>query len=651
MDQKTKVGLVQMNNSFANQTYFPYSVGLLQAYFQKHSEAEKEFEFLQPIYKKIPIKDSLENLLDSDISFFSTYLWNINTSLEIAKNIKNMKPEQVIVFGGGGFSKKHPEKFLKENSFIDIACRGEGERVFTSILENYKDRNWKNIPSIDYNEKGKIITNPQGKRIVDLKEVPSPYLEGVFDPLIQSNPEQIWLGLWETNRGCPFSCSYCEWGEEYHNKVSNYDLEKLSKEIDWFSENKVEFIFCCDANFGMMKRDSEIVEKFIENKKKYNYPQRLSVQNTKNSTERSYLVNKMLAESDLSKGVNLAFQSLNKKTLESIGRKNISNDVFQELQQRFNREGIPTFSDIILGLPEETYESFVEGISSLIEGGQKNRIQLINLSILPNSEMAKPEYQKKYGLKTVEAKAINNHGSLMDNEEVYENQELVIGTNTMPSEDWVKTRTFSWMTSLLYFDKLLQIPFNILNKEYSMGHRTLTEGFFKQDDKNAPIISNIYSLFENKAREIQEGGSEFCQSKEHLGIWWPVDELAFINLVSENKLNGFYKESQDILEDLLNQKNISYDTNVLKESLSLNKNLIKTPFKNSDLKVKTTHNILEVYEADLTGKMINLEDKSSTYHIDRTNEKWGSWDDWCKEVVWYQNKKGAYLYPYNPIKK
>ena len=333
MKQKTKVGLVQINNSFANQTYFPYSVGLLQAYFQKHSEKKQDFEFLQPIYKKIPIKESLENLLDSDISFFSTYIWNTNTSLEIAKNIKKINSKHINVFGGCGFPKKYPEKFLKENPFIDILCEGEGERVFTSILENYRNRNWKEIPSISYNEKGKIITNPQGERIVDLNEVPSPYLEGVFDSLMQSNPEQVWLGLWETNRGCPFSCSYCEWGKEYHKKVSSHNLEKLFEEIDWFSKNKIEFVFCCDANFGIKKRDLEIVEKFVKNKEKYNYPQKLSVQNTKNATERSYLVNKMLADSKLSNGVDLAFQSLNPKTLKSIGRKNISNKVFQELQQ------------------------------------------------------------------------------------------------------------------------------------------------------------------------------------------------------------------------------------------------------------------------------------------------------------------------------
>ena len=60
------------------------------------------------------------------------------------------------------------------------------------------------------------------------------------------------------------------------------------------------------------------------------------------------------------------------------------------------KDGIKTFSDIILGLPEETYQSFTEGVGKLVSMGQHNRIQFNNLSILPNTEMGDPEYLEKY---------------------------------------------------------------------------------------------------------------------------------------------------------------------------------------------------------------------------------------------------------------
>ena len=40
-----------------------------------------------------------------------------------------------------------------------------------------------------------------------LSELPSPFLNGVFDELVRNNPNEKWIGLWETNRGCPFQCT------------------------------------------------------------------------------------------------------------------------------------------------------------------------------------------------------------------------------------------------------------------------------------------------------------------------------------------------------------------------------------------------------------------------------------------------------------
>ena len=48
--------------------------------------------------------------------------------------------------------------------------------------------------------------------------------------------------VWETNRGCPFSCTYCDWGSATASKVSRMDMDKLGKELLWFAKNKVEFI-------------------------------------------------------------------------------------------------------------------------------------------------------------------------------------------------------------------------------------------------------------------------------------------------------------------------------------------------------------------------------------------------------------------------
>ena len=145
---------------------------------------------------------------------------------------------------------------------------------------------------------------------------------------------QIWLILWETNRGCPFKCTLFG---DLNCEFNKFDLERLKLEIDWFSKNKIEFIFCCDANFGILKRDIEIAEYVAIKKKRTGYPKVLSVQNTKNTTERAYQTQKILADAGLNKGVTLSMQSLDPVTLHNIKRDNISLQTYDTLQKLFTQ--------------------------------------------------------------------------------------------------------------------------------------------------------------------------------------------------------------------------------------------------------------------------------------------------------------------------
>jgi len=642
-----KVGLVQINTSFSGACYFPYSVGLLQAYFQKYAKRPDEFEFGLPVYKRTSISEALKKLGNSKIVAFSVYAWNFRISLEIARCLKKIDPEVFTIFGGCHVPDRS-EKFLRENSFVDIACHGEGEATFLHILENYSSGLWRNTAGISYLDGNKYLQHPKPPRMENLDCIPSPYLEGIFDELLEKSEKHEWLGLWETNRGCPFSCSYCDWGGMHARKMYPFDMERLRREMEWFGRHGIEFIFCCDSNFGIMKRDLNLVEFAVNAKKRYGFPQALSVQNTKNATERSYSIQKALSDAGLSKGVNLALQTTDKVALKSVGRKNISIESFKELQRRFNIDGIETFTDLIIGLPGETYNSFLRGVDEIINNGQHHRIQFINLSILPNSQMGDKAYQERYGLKSVETKIINVHGSLSLSEgDVYETQELVVGTNSMPPEDWCRARVFSWMTSFVYFDKLLQIPLILLHEVNGLDYRELLEVFNRKND-SFPIISEIYAFFLKEARNIQKGGPEFCRSKHWLNIYWPHDEYILIKLCVEGKLDNFYDEARRLIEDLFKEKGLQIPE-YLDEALELNRQLLKQPFKTEDLVLSFSYNIWEYYRSVLTGENCDLLKGRYVYKIDRESTTWLTWEDWFREVVWFCNKKGAYLHTINSV--
>lgn len=640
-----KVGLVQINNTFSGQSYLPYSAGILQAYVQKHAPRPERYQFLLPIHRRIPVREAVTQLSSADVIGFSVYVWNIRISLEIARQLKQQRPGTLVVFGGPHVPDR-AEEFLRAHPFIDLACHGEGEAVFLQVLENYPGRSWETVGSVSYlRADGSFHNTPRAPRIRKLETVPSPYLERVFDPLMAANPAERWLVLWETNRGCPFSCTFCDWGSATASKVMQFDLPRLFDEIDWFAEQQIEFVFCCDANFGMLARDLEIAQRVAEAKRKFGYPHALSVQNTKNATERAYQVQKLLSDAGLNKGVTISLQSLDENTLKAIKRQNISSESFQELQRRFTRERVETYTDLILGMPEETYDTFADGVSQVIANGQHNRIQFNNLSILPNAAMADPEYRSRHGLSTVWSKIINIHGTAeLGEEEIAEYQELVVATRAMPSGAWRRTRAFCWMSALLHFDKVLQIPLILIHETCKASYRQLFELFSEGNLSQYPVLRELREFFRQKATDIQNGGEEYCHSEKWLDIYWPADELALIELCASSRLSSLYEEAEAILTDLVSKQAGSLAADALREALRLNQALVKLPVQTRDLELKLSWNIWEFYRAVLEGRPIELQRAPHTYLVDRTSQVFDSWEEWCREVIWYGNKKGAYLY-------
>lgn len=646
--KKTRIGLVQINNSFSGQNYLPYSVGILQAYAEKYLKDPSRIEFMVPIYRRDPVASSVEKLLQADFVFFSAYVWNINISVEIARQLKEKKPEIVLVFGGPQVP-DHSDEFLKKFTFIDAVTHGEGEHTFLELLETDLDqarmRQWGEIPGVSFLVDGVITNNVKRERIKDIGVIPSPYLSGVFAKLMQENPQERWIMLWETNRGCPFSCTYCDWGSSTQSRVFRFDMERVYQEADWMAENKIEYVFCADANFGMLERDLEIAQYVANKKKEFGFPHALSVQNTKNATERAYKVQKLLSDSGLNKGVTIALQSTDPETLKNVKRSNISTESFQELQRRFTRDRVDTYSDYILALPGETYQSLVDGVCAVIENGQHNRIQFGNLSILPNAAMGDPEYQKKFGMVLVESPVSNIHGSINPaDDEILENQILVVGTNSCPKPDWIRSRAFAWSCSLFYFNKILQIPLLLLFSQFGVRFKDMLTVFTDGDLSAYPTLSQIQKFFRDKALDIQNGGSEYCASKEYLNIWWPPDELVLIQICNEGKLEAFYAEAEAALGAYLKANFIDVPKDILHEAFQVNQKLMKLPFQSDDLTIDLQYNIWNAYLAARVGEKIPLEKMRSAYKVERSQKSWTDWQEWCREVIWWGNKKGAYLY-------
>ncbi|MFH1162121.1 MAG: hypothetical protein V1696_02505 [Candidatus Jorgensenbacteria bacterium] len=638
------IGLVQINNSFSGQHYFPYSVGILQSYVAKNLVDSGRYTFSSPIFRREKVSDAVDKLSGSDVAAFSVYCWSERLSLAIAEELKRKSPSTLIVFGGPQVPRHdrpwEVEAFLKKNRFIDIAVHGAGEIPFAAILERGL-YSWGDLPSVSFlNPSGSLEQNQQAPALVNLELVPEPYLTGVFDELMIAHKDVKWIGIDETDRNCPFECTFCGWGLLASKPILR-SLEESFRVIDWFAEHEIVYVFYCNANFGILKRDLEIAEYLAETKKRTGYPRAVSVQDGKNVEARVHQIRKRLIAGGIDTPAVISIQSLYPPTLEAIKRKNISTDSYMNLQRSFTEDGIKTMSDLIVPLPKETYISFADGISTLIGLGQHNRIQINNLSVVPDAELSHKDYRARYELETIWTRTVNIHGQI-ENEEVPEMQELVVATNAMPSEDWVRARAFAWWAGFLHFDKLLQIPF-VLMREVSGGsvtYRELIEVFSsgKLDENSYPVLSRIRRFFEDKAHDIRNGGVEYCHSSEWLNVYWPADEYAYINLVVNGELDTFYEEAERALSE-----NVNVSAEVISDAIRLNQTLLKLPFQDGKINVRCSSNIWEFYRSVLMGKQVPLQFGDRVYQIDRETERWTSWDVWFREVVWFCNRSGAYL--------
>ena len=252
---------VQVGFEFDGSVYLPYAAGTIIAYCQSDAQIKKEYNFSDIIFKRELLASAIQKLEEPYIVAFSCSVWNMEYNKALAKMIKKRYPDCIIVFGGHSVS--DDASLLEDENYIDVLIFGEGETVFSAILKNLIDNNLGSTENIAYRQNGAIIKTPRSY-CKKLDDFPSPYLNGVFDKIISENKHSEFLSVLETNRGCPYSCAYCDWCAG--KKMRFFPLEKVKAEIQWLSDNKITYCFCADSNFGMFDRDEEIAEYIISSK-------------------------------------------------------------------------------------------------------------------------------------------------------------------------------------------------------------------------------------------------------------------------------------------------------------------------------------------------------------------------------------------------
>ncbi len=544
-----------------------------------------------------------------DILAFSTYLWNFRQSLEIARIGKEANPNALVVFGGPMISLSQRSEELKSLfvrfPFIDIVVHGMGEWAFSEILlELLGSRDWNAIAAISYKNpespSGFTSTNPPvyGK---DLSELPSPFLDGTFEQVLAEYGSQITGALWETNRGCPFRCTFCCQGNEIFNSVLNFDMDRLCAELEWMADKKIEYIAATDANFGIHKRDIELIRKIVDLKSRTDYPKTFLVNWLKNSSKTILQICEMLGKVDLFSRVTLSHQSFNEETLRAVKRKNINLSTYDELIRETARTGVPTYLELILGLPEESYESFVAGLEKAMNKNINHTFVIYLCRLLAGTEMATTASIQKYGLETRPCVVAFERQEYIQRG-VDEYEEIIVGTSTMPVSEWRKAHAFGCAAMALYNYRLAFFVFNYLREEYSFQVIDIIKYIMEKvvDDATYETINKSIKIVAECQESILRGEHSMVLLEITGESTFQAHEAMFIMLLKE--IDKFYNELWLLTKEYLNSRGIAVDTDVLNEVFLYQRIIIPTWKGTTQRYQSFKFNIPQYFQALTTGE-------------------------------------------------
>jgi hypothetical protein len=214
----------------------------------------------------------------------------------------------------------------------------------------------------------------------------------------------------------------------------------------------------------------------------------------------------------------------------------------------------------------------------------------------------------------------------------------------MPRADWRRARAFAWLTALLYFDKLCQMPILVARELSGRNFRQIIQAVQDAPAARFPLLAEIRAFFDTEAASIQRGGAEYVHSDAWLGIYWPADEYVFIKLTAERRLDAFYAEVRDVLAALVAGAAPGCDPAPLDDAIRLNRAALKQPFVRDTVTIETRHDVAGFCAGVINNERVALRTERTRLVIDRATRSWDDFDSWCREVVWWGNKKGAYLY-------
>ncbi len=494
----------------------PLNIGFVAAYCKKQFGENVELT----LFKYIGDLEKAINENPPDILALSNYVWNRNLSYEMFSMMSEIDSDTLLVWGGPNFPIDLPSqrKFMKKYSKIDVYVPVDGETGFANTVERaLRSRSHSEIRStvlsepidgcVTRGENDEIKYTIPIIRIKTLDEIPSPYTTGLLDKFFDGKLTP----MMQTNRGCPFHCTFCADGKDEVNRVTSFGLERVIDELNYITNHKHEkthnMIFS-DLNFGMYPRDREISKHLAKLQTEHNYPDFIYISTGKNQKEKIIEAIKTLKDS---MPLWMSVQSLDQNVLKNIRRDNISTDQMLALQPAIKDAGLQTRAEVILGLPGETHENHMKTLRDLVNA-RMDEIQVHTCMMLDGSEMGTPAERKKWDLHTKFRVLQRDFAKLSNGKTVLEFEEVSVSSPQMSFEEYVDMRILAFVTYVTNRGTVYDPIIKFLREQ----NLDVFDYFckIKDDIQNAPqTVQNIFQRFKDSTiNELWDSPEEIIEN-------------------------------------------------------------------------------------------------------------------------------------------